>query len=155
MGFAQSLFAGKDGGDGLITYIRTDSIEIDATKLPLIQEKIIALYGEEFLERRKFKNKKAAINIQEAHGAIAPTDINILPDSLKTQLNDNEHKLYSLIWERTIASQMKDAVFERTTIEFTPNTEPKLASFSFSDQELLFPGYLLATKDEVRNNKPP
>ena len=74
---AQSLFAGKDGGDGLITYIRTDSIEIDAAKLPLIQEKIVALYGEEFLERRKFKNKKEAINIQEAHGAITPTDINL------------------------------------------------------------------------------
>ena len=152
---AQSLFAGKDGGDGLITYIRTDSIEIDAAKLPLIQEKIVALYGEEFLERRKFKNKKKAINIQEAHGAITPTDINILPDSLKTKLNDNEHKIYSLIWERTIASQMKDAVFERTTIEFVPNNEPELALFSFSDQELLFPGYLLATKEEARNNKPP
>jgi len=152
---AQSLFAGKDSGDGLITYIRTDSIEIDATKLPLIQEKIVALYGEKFLERRKFKNKKKAINIQEAHGAITPTDINILPDSLKTKLNDSEHKLYSLIWERTIASQMKDAVFERTTIEFVPNNGPELALFSFSDQELLFPGYLLATKEEARNNKPP
>ena len=155
MSCAQSLFAGKDDGDGLITYIRTDSIEIDAAKLPLIQEKIVSLYGEEFLERRKFKNKKKAINIQEAHGAITPTDINILPESLKTRLGKNELKLYSLIWERTMASQMKDAVFERTTIEFTPNNAPELASFSFSDQELLFPGYLLVTKEEVRNKKPP
>tara|TARA_Y100000588_G_scaffold386888_1_gene483428 strand:+ start:9487 stop:11952 length:2466 start_codon:yes stop_codon:yes gene_type:complete len=152
---AQSLFAGKDDGDGLITYIRTDSIEIDAAKLPLIQEKIISLYGEEFLERRKFKNKKEAINIQEAHGAITPTDINILPKSLQTKLSENEFKLYSLIWERTIASQMKDAVFERTTIEFAPNNTPQLASFSLSEQELLFPGYLLATGEEVRNKKPP
>ena len=155
MGFAQSLFTGKDGSDGLITYIRTDSIEIDAAKLPLIQEKVVHLYGEEFLERRKFKNKKESTVIQEAHGAITPTDINVLPDSLKTKLNDNELKLYGLIWERTIASQMKDAIFERTTIEFTPNNQPELACFSFSDQELLFPGYLLATKEEVRNNKPP
>ena len=155
MGCAQSLFAGKDGGDGLITYIRTDSIEIDAAKLPLIQEKIITLYGEEFLERRKFKNKKEAINIQEAHGAITPNDINILPNSLKTRLGDNELKLYSLIWERTMASQMKDAIFERTTIELAPNNEPGLAVFSFSDQELLFPGYLLVTKEDVHNNKPP
>jgi len=152
---AQSLFAGKDGGDGLITYIRTDSIEIDAAKLPLIQEKIITLYGEEFLERRKFKNKKEAINIQEAHGAITPTDINILPNSLKTELNENEFKLYSLIWTRTMASQMKDALFERTTIEFVPNNEPGLAVFSFSEQELLFPGYLLATQEDVHNNQPP
>ena len=152
---AQSLFAGKDGGDGLITYIRTDSIEIDAAKLPIIQQKIVALYGEEFLERRKFKNKKEVINVQEAHGAITPTDINLLPSTLKTRLSENELKLYSLIWERTMASQMKDAVFERTTIEFVPNNSPDLALFSFSDQELLFPGYLLATKEEVRNNKPP
>ena len=152
---AQSLFVGKDGGDGLITYIRTDSIEIDTAKLPIIQQKIVALYGEAFLERRKFKNKKAAINIQEAHGAITPTDINLLPSALKTRLSDNEFKLYSLIWERTMASQMKDAIFERTTIEFVPNNAPDLASFSFSDQELLFPGYLLATKEEVRDLKPP
>ncbi len=152
---AQSLFAGKDGGDGLITYIRTDSIEIDAAKLPIIQQKIVALYGEEFLERRKFKNKKKVINVQEAHGAITPTDINLLPSTLKTRLSENEFKLYSLIWERTMASQMKDAVFERTTIEFVPNNSPDLALFSFSDQELLFPGYLLATKEEVRNKKPP
>jgi len=152
---AQSLFAGKDGGDGLITYIRTDSIEIDAAKLPIIQQKIVALYGEEFLERRKFKNKKEVINVQEAHGAITPTDINLLPSTLKTRLSENEFKLYSLIWERTMASQMKDAVFERTTIEFVPNNSLDLALFSFSDQELLFPGYLLATKEEVRNNKPP
>ena len=152
---AQSLFAGKDGGDGLITYIRTDSIEIDAAKLPIIQQKIVALYGEEFLERRKFKNKKKVINVQEAHGAITPTDINLLPSTLKTRLSENEFKLYSLIWERTMASQMKDAVFERTTIEFVPNNSLDLALFSFSDQELLFPGYLLATKEEVRNKKPP
>jgi DNA topoisomerase-1 len=155
MRYAQSLFARGDKGDGLITYIRTDSIEIDKTKLPLIQQKVVALYGEDFLERRKFKNKKEAKNTQEAHGAITPVDINILPDSLKTQLSDNEFKLYNLIWERTIASQMKDAIFERTTIEFVPNGLPDLASFVFSEQKLLFPGYLLATKEEVRNKKPP
>ena len=155
MRYAQSLFARGDKGDGLITYIRTDSIEIDKTKLPLIQQKVVDLYGEDFLERRKFKNKKEAKNTQEAHGAITPVDINILPDSLKLQLSDNEFKLYSLIWERTIASQMKDAIFERTTIGFVPNSLPDLASFGFSEQKLLFPGYLLVTKEEVRNKKPP
>jgi DNA topoisomerase-1 len=155
MRYAQSLFARGDKGDGLITYIRTDSIEIDKAKLPLIQQKVVDLYGEDFLERRKFKNKKEAKNTQEAHGAITPVDINILPDSLKVQLSDNEFKLYSLIWERTIASQMKDAIFERTTIGFVPNSLPDLASFGFSEQKLLFPGYLLVTKEEVRNKKPP
>ena len=153
MQIAQSLYA-RDGG-GLITYIRTDSIEIDLGKLPSIYEKISTLYGENYLEKRSFKNKKEAKNIQEAHGAIVPVDINIVPSGIKSQLNDDEVKLYSLIWERTIASQMKSAVFERTSIEFKPKSDPNLAVFTFSDQELIFDGYLKATKELVKNNPAP
>ena len=153
MQIAQSLYA-RDGG-GLITYIRTDSIEIDLGKLPSIYEKISTLYGENYLEKRSFKNKKEAKNIQEAHGAIVPVDINIMPSEIKSQLNDDEVKLYSLIWERTIASQMKSAVFERTSIEFKPKSDPNLAVFTFSDQELIFDGYLKATKELVKNNPAP
>jgi DNA topoisomerase-1 len=153
MQIAQSLYA-RDGG-GLITYIRTDSIEIDLGKLPSIYEKISTLYGENYLEKRSFKNKKEAKNIQEAHGAIVPVDINIVPSEIKSQLNDDEVKLYSLIWERTIASQMKSAVFERTSIEFKPKSDPNLAVFTFSDQELIFDGYLKATKELVKNNPAP
>ena len=153
MQIAQSLYA-KDGG-GLVTYIRTDSIEIDLGKLPSIYEKISSLYGENYLEKRSFKNKKEAKNIQEAHGAIVPVDINIVPSEIKSQLNDDEVKLYSLIWERTIASQMKSAVFERTSIEFKPKSDPGLAVFTFSDQELIFDGYLKATKELVKNNPAP
>ena len=153
MQIAQSLYA-RDGG-GLITYIRTDSIEIDLGKLPSIYEKISSFYGENYLEKRSFKNKKEAKNIQEAHGAIVPVDINIMPSEIKSQLNDDEVKLYSLIWERTIASQMKNAVFERTSIEFKPKSDPNLAVFTFSDQELIFDGYLKATKELVKNNPAP
>ncbi|MDG2435187.1 MAG: type I DNA topoisomerase [Gammaproteobacteria bacterium] len=153
MQIAQSLYA-RDGG-GLITYIRTDSIEIDQGKLPSIYSKISSLYGENYLEKRNFRNKKEAKNIQEAHGAIVPVDINIMPDEIKSQLNDDEIKLYSLIWERTIASQMKSAVFERTSIEFKPKANEDLAVFTFSDQELVFDGYLKATKEEVKNNPAP
>ena len=153
MQIAQSLYA-RDGG-GLVTYIRTDSIEIDLGKLPSIYEKISSLYGENYLEKRSFKNKKEAKNIQEAHGAIVPVDINIVPSEIKSQLNDDEVKLYSLIWERTIASQMKSAVFERTSIEFKPKSDPGLAVFTFSDQELIFDGYLKATKELVKNNPAP
>jgi len=153
MQIAQSLYA-RDGG-GLITYIRTDSIEIDQGKLPSIYEKISSFYGENYLEKRNFKNKKEAKNIQEAHGAIVPVDINIVPDEIKSQLNDDEVKLYSLIWERTIASQMKSALFERISIEFKPKTDQDLAIFTFSDQELMFDGYLKATKEAVKNNPAP
>ncbi len=140
---------------GLITYIRTDSIEIDGGKVPSIRNKVVELYGEEYLESRNFKNKKEAKNIQEAHGAITPVDIGVLPDETKKILNNDEQKIYSLVWERTIASQMKDALFERTSVEFVPRKEEGLATFLFSDQQLVFPGYLKATNEEVTNNPPP
>jgi len=70
-------------------------------------------------------------------------------------LNTDEHKLYTLIWQRTIASQMKDALFERTTVEFRPSNDQDLAVFTFSDQELVFPGYLKATNEQVTDNPPP
>ena len=153
MQIAQSLYA-REGG-GLITYIRTDSIEIDGGKVPSIRNKVVELYGEEYLEGRNFKNKKESKNIQEAHGAITPVDIGVLPDETKKILNNDEQKIYSLIWERTIASQMKDALFERTSVEFVPRKEEGLATFLFSDQQLVFPGYLKATNEEVTNNPPP
>ena len=153
MQIAQSLYA-REGG-GLITYIRTDSIEIDEGKVPSIREKVIELYGNDYLEKRYFKNKKEAKNTQEAHGAITPVDISLTPEQTNNMLNTDEHKLYTLIWQRTIASQMKDALFERTTVEFRPSNDQDLAVFTFSDQELVFPGYLKATNEQVTDNPPP
>jgi Topoisomerase IA len=153
MQIAQSLYA-REGG-GLITYIRTDSIEIDEGKLPSVRDQIAFMFGDGFVQPRNYKNKKEAKNIQEAHGAITPVDISLIPAEAKKVLKDDEFKLYQLIWQRTVASQMKDALFERTSIEFVPIGEEGLATFSFSDQELIFSGYLEATQEEVTNNKPP
>ena len=153
MQIAQSLYA-REGG-GLITYIRTDSIEIDEGKLPSVREQVAFMFGDDFVQPRNYKNKKEAKNIQEAHGAITPVDISFIPDEAKKVLKDDELKLYQLIWQRTVASQMKDALFERTSIEFVPTGDEDLARFSFSDQELIFSGYLEATQEEVTNNKPP
>ena len=153
MQIAQSLYA-REGG-GLITYIRTDSIEIDEGKLPSVRGQVTSMYGGDYLQPRNYKNKKEAKNIQEAHGAIAPVDISLTPEEAKKILSDDELKLYQLIWQRTIASQMKDAIFERTSIEFVPVGDEDLATFSFSDQELIFSGYLEATQEDVTNNKPP
>ena len=153
MQIAQSLYA-REGG-GLITYIRTDSIEIDEGKLPSVRDQVAFMFGDDFVQPRNYKNKKAAKNIQEAHGAITPVDISLIPAEAKKVLKDDEFKLYQLIWQRTVASQMKDALFERTSIEFVPTGDEDLATFSFSDQELIFSGYLEATQEEVTNNKPP
>ena len=153
MQVAQSLYA-REGG-GLITYIRTDSIEIDEGKVPAVRSQVASMFGEDFVQPRNYKNKKEAKNIQEAHGAITPVDISLVPADAKKILKDDEFKLYQLIWQRTVASQMKDAIFERTSIEFVPTGDEGLATFSFSDQELIFSGYLEATQEEVTNNKPP
>ena len=153
MQIAQSLYA-REGG-GLITYIRTDSIEIDEGKLPSVRSQVADMFGDDFVQPRNYKNKKEAKNIQEAHGAITPVDISFIPTEAKKVLKDDELKLYQLIWQRTVASQMKDALFERTSIEFVPAGDESLATFSFSDQELIFSGYLEATQEEVTNNKPP
>jgi Topoisomerase IA len=153
MQIAQSLYA-REGG-GLITYIRTDSIEIDEGKIPAVRSQVASMFGEEFVQPRNYKNKKEAKNIQEAHGAITPVDISLAPTDAKKILKDDEFKLYQLIWQRTVASQMKDAIFERTSIEFVPTGDESLATFSFSDQELIFSGYLEATQEEVTDNKPP
>ena len=153
MQIAQSLYA-REGG-GLITYIRTDSIEIDQGKLPSVRAQVVSMYGEVYLQPRNYKNKKEAKNIQEAHGAITPVDISLIPSEAKKTLQEDEFKLYELIWRRTVASQMKDATFERTSIEFVPVGDESLATFSFSDQELVFSGYLEATQEEVTDNKPP
>ncbi|MBQ08730.1 MAG: DNA topoisomerase I [Gammaproteobacteria bacterium] len=153
MQIAQSLYA-REGG-GLITYIRTDSIEIDQGKLPSVRAQVVSMYGEVYLQPRNYKNKKEAKNIQEAHGAITPVDISLIPSEAKKTLQEDEFKLYELIWRRTVASQMKDATFERTSIEFVPMGDESLATFSFSDQELVFSGYLEATQEEVTDNKPP
>jgi DNA topoisomerase-1 len=162
LGFPPKLtmtLAGKLFRHGHITYHRTDSIGIDPSKLPDIHQKITAFYGEKYLEKRVHKNKKGAKNIQEAHGAVTPVDINITSDEIKPDTGDSDHdaqvKLYSMIWKRTIASHMKDALFDRTSIEFSPSNNPSLALFAFSDQELVFEGYLKATKEEVRNNPSP
>ncbi len=153
MQIAQSLYA-REGG-GLITYIRTDSIEIDEGKLPSVRDQVAFMFGDDFVQPRNYKNKKEAKNVQEAHGAITPVDISLIPTEAKKVLKDDEFKLYQLIWQRTVASQMKDALFERTSIEFVPTGDEGLATFSFSDQELIFSGYLEATQEEVTNNKPP
>ena len=72
----------REGG-GLITYIRTDSIEIDEGKVPAVRSQVASMFGEDFVQPRNYKNKKEAKNIQEAHGAITPVDISLVPADAK------------------------------------------------------------------------
>ena len=101
---------------GLITYMRTDGVQIGKESIEEIRSSIGAIYGEDFLpdELRDYQGNIA--NAQEAHEAIRPTDPKKTPDIVKNELNDDQYGLYSLIWKRTLASQMENWRGMRTTV---------------------------------------
>ncbi len=131
MMFAQQLYEGialGEGGDaGLITYMRTDSVNVSREALEKTREVIAANYGTKYAlaEPRIFKTKSKGA--QEAHEAIRPTDPARTPDAIKQYLTPQQFKLYDLIWRRFIACQMEAALFDTTAIDITatPKDAPK------------------------------
>ena len=125
MRIAQQLYegleVGGEGSVGLITYMRTDSTRVAAEALHASREYIKSTYGTPYLPARaiRYRSKKGA---QDAHEAIRPTVPLRTPASLKFYLNDEQHRLYELIWKRFIASQMKPAIFDATTIDIKAGT---------------------------------
>ncbi|WP_129126337.1 type I DNA topoisomerase [Geomonas oryzae] len=122
MSTAQKLYEGIDIGDGhvgLITYMRTDSVALSNVALDEAKSVITSLYGKEYaLEKpRFFKNKSK--NAQEAHEAVRPTYISKTPIELKKFLTSDQFKLYDLIWKRTVACQMAEALLDQTSVEIT------------------------------------
>ncbi|MFA5916731.1 MAG: type I DNA topoisomerase [Candidatus Gracilibacteria bacterium] len=122
MMFAQKLYEGIDlgGGErqGLITYMRTDSVNLSSFAKDESKKVIEKMFGKDYHIERTYKTKQASA--QEAHEAIRPVDLTKTPDSLSGILDPYELKLYDLIWKRTIASQMTDALIEITTMDFSP-----------------------------------
>jgi DNA topoisomerase-1 len=124
MRVAQRLYEGielpDEGNVGLITYMRTDSVTLADIAVQEIREVIGERYGADNVpeEARVFKTK--AKNAQEAHEAIRPTSVARTPESLKGKLDEEQHKLYTLIWRRTMACQMVPAVFDTVALEFAP-----------------------------------
>lgn len=124
---------------GLITYMRTDGIDMAPEAVMSARDAIRAKFGENYLPKspRMYKNK--ARNAQEAHECIRPTDMMMSPDRL-TVSADDQRKLYDLIWKRTIASQMEAARLERTTVEIaSPDNQVGLRA---TGQVMLFDGFL-------------
>jgi len=111
MSAAQKLYEA-----GLITYMRTDSTSLSGQAIAQCKEYILGAFGEKYSTVRQYKSKSK--NAQEAHEAIRPTSISNEPDQLK--LGQYEQRLYSLIWKRTLASQMSDAIFTNTSYIFHP-----------------------------------
>src|SRR4029078_7861166 len=120
MMLAQKLYEGVEMGDegsvGLITYMRTDSTRVSDAALGEVRDYVNQQYGANYLPEKAvfYRSKKDA---QDAHEAIRPTEVSRSPDSLAKYLKPEELKLYRLIWQRFVASQMMPAVFDQTTID--------------------------------------
>ena len=148
MSVAQKLYEGinlEDGPVGLITYMRTDSIRLSDEFVSKCFKYIEKEYGKEYIGY--IKKAKKNDNIQDAHEAIRPTDVLREPLKIKKYLSDDEFKLYSLIYKRTISSLMKDAKVMATTIIFDNNNY----KFKTTGQILIFDGYLKLYKDYEKN----
>ncbi|MDI1434373.1 type I DNA topoisomerase [Polyangium sorediatum] len=148
MQVAQGLYEGvdlkQDGGPvGLITYIRTDSTRVSDDAVTEVRQAIEKRYGKSFVPDKPnvYKSKK---NAQDAHEAIRPTDVNIHPESVKKHLKDEQYKLYKLIWNRFVASQMTPAVYDRTTVEI--HAEPTRGDASRKSYMLRSTGRVLKDK---------
>ncbi|WP_163565772.1 type I DNA topoisomerase [Helicobacter suis] len=148
MGIAQKLYEGvatPDGISGVITYMRTDSLHIAKEAQQAAREFIQNTYGNSYLpptpKNYTSKNKSA----QEAHEAIRPTQLTFTPNIAKDYLKPEEHKLYTLIYQRFLASQMSDAIFEQQQILIA--CTPLEAVFKASGRKLIFDGYHRVLKD--------
>ena len=144
MQIAQRLYQGIDiKGEtiGLITYMRTDGTDISIDAINDCRKYIQENIGKQYLptEARNYSGKKAK-NAQEAHEAIRPTDINRTPEMLRSVLDKDQFRLYELIWNRTVASQMESAEFERTAIDFS--NKDKSIIFRANGSVQKFDGFL-------------
>jgi DNA topoisomerase-1 len=165
MRLAQRLYEGTDiGGEtvGLITYMRTDGIELDGSAIAGARRVIEAEYGANYVPSspRVYKNKSK--HAQEAHEAVRPTDLSRKPKDVARYLEPDQAKLYELIWLRTIASQMESAELERTTVDITANVAGRALDLRATGTVVKFDGFLTlyqegqddASDDEDGNRLP-
>src|SRR2546427_6961424 len=155
MMLAQRLYEGvelgEEGSVGLITYMRTDSVKVSEDALAQVRELIGSSYGAKYLPEKPnfYKSKKDA---QEAHEAIRPTDAMRTPEEVRKYLEDDLFKLYQLIWQRFVASQMLPAVFDQTSIDIAAGDY----TFRATGSVLKFDGYLAvyqAAKEDEETEK--
>jgi DNA topoisomerase-1 len=146
MRVAQQLYEGIDIGEGqvgLITYMRTDSLNLGQEAIGQVRDVIVQLYGQAGLsdEPRVFKTKSK--NAQEAHEAIRPTSAGVLPGDIESKLDSDQFRLYSLIWKRTVACQMAPAIFDTVTVEMRAGrVSPQRTVLRANGSTLVKPGYM-------------
>ena len=144
MSVAQRLYEGIDLGggerEGLITYMRTDSVNLADKALHDAASLIRSRWGADYHREHRYKTKSKMA--QEAHEAIRPTEIARTPDQVRQFLSREELLLYTLVWQRTVASQMADAVLDRTTVDLSVDVEQTPHLFRASGSILRFSGFM-------------
>jgi DNA topoisomerase I len=156
MGVAQRLYEGveigSEGTVGLITYMRTDSTRVSADAIAEARE-FIGKLGAKYLpaSANEYVGKKQA-QAQDAHEAIRPTNVSFTPESIRKYLSDEQYRLYKLIWQRFVSSQMTPAVFDQTTVDIV--AQAKLSyDFRVSGSVLKFDGHLKFEEEEKRTRQ--
>ncbi len=142
MSVAQKLYEGiaiEDSMTGLITYMRTDSVNLAESALFNIKEKIVELFGRNFSLKNPRKFKKKSKNAQEAHEAIRPTDISLTPEDVRPYVTPDQFKLYDLIWKRTIACQMSQALLDSVSVDIMAKDS---YLFKATGSTIKFPGFM-------------
>ena len=151
MSVAQGLYEGvkvtNKGTVGLITYMRTDSTRISEEARSAAKKEIVKKYGEQYYENRYYKTKQ---NSQDAHEGIRPTYVDLNPEDIKDDLTKDQYKLYKLIYNRFLASQMQAAIFDT----ISANIDVNEYNFRASGQSLKFKGFMtlyVETKDNEKD----
>ncbi|MCK5110124.1 MAG: type I DNA topoisomerase [Arcobacteraceae bacterium] len=144
---AQQLYEGginiPDHIGGLITYMRTDSVNLSKTATDMAKEVIIKEYGKEYSLSKARAYKSKAKGAQEAHEAIRPVNLHLKPSDVHAFLDHSQYRLYSLIWKRTIATQMAQAVVANTTYKITAGKEEEY-EFQAKGTKIVFAGFMKA-----------
>ena len=141
---AQTLYEGIEISgetEGLITYMRTDSVMLSNDALEDIRAQIVDQFGPDYLPEKANFYKTKSKNAQEAHEAIRPTSARLVPNKIKSYLSDDQFRLYELIWKRTLACQMTPAKMDTVAVEFDCGAN---ASFRANGSVITFPGFLAA-----------
>ena len=151
---AQGLYEGVKIGDegqvGLITYMRTDSITLSQECLEELRELIPKRYGKDYLPEKINEYKNKSKNAQEAHEAIRPTSVNRTPEEMRPFLDEDQYKLYNLIWKRTVASQMIFATIDGVAVDFACG-DGNL--FRANGSTVTFPGFMKVYREDEDDKK--
>ena len=153
MMIAQKLYEGIEisgNSQGLITYMRTDSIDVAPEAIVSVRSAIKNLYGEKYLPENPNIFKSKVKNAQEAHEAIRPADFALEPEKIRHSLDNDQFALYSLIWKRMVASQMSDAIFDQVVVEII--TEPTYAKAKAVGSTIKFDGFYKVYREDLDDN---